>query len=358
MVKSRKAVRILKRSFCCAVLLACLTLLAPGFPSCAAESVPEAVSPTTGLPSGKPYRPVLVSVSNSWEARPPMHFAEADIVYEYIIWGPRYTRYLALYNDEHPPFVNSIRSIRKNALELREEWDCPLIFWTTSGHDGRKNVFDFVKELKAMPSMIIGVYRLSGANYGNIFFRIKNRNRFSPHDGSVETAIFVKSDWPIDPETNLPYEPRKPSLLFSDTPPAGGDPALHVKIPYHDDFLPEYTYNADKQVYERWYCGGKQFDGETGVRIVASNVIVQVADIWYYENQMQQPMIQAVGEGPIDAFIGGRHYKGTWRRETLKDSTRYYDESGAPLTLLPGKTFIQIVPPEVNPVYGAEPAAP
>lgn len=315
----------------------------------AAQDVFWPFSWTTGLPTDKPYRPVLVSISNNWDARPAMHLAEADIVYEYIVGGPRHTRYLALYNDEHPAFVCPIRSIRPNCFELREEWDCPMVFPTLTGSNAmqelRKRERDFYEKREMFVSYRLEFHKKSPSS--DIFYRSLEQSRKSPNDLCAEIKLFVAQHWPVNQKTNAPYNPRKPLLAFSDTPPEGGDPALHIRIPYHKDYLPEYTFNADKGVYERWYAGGKQFDGATGQRIVASNVIVQYATVWYYKGDLSSPMVGTLGEGRIDAFIGGVHVGGTWKRKALKDKTEFYDEKGAQLTLMPGKTFIQIVPLEL-----------
>lgn len=100
--------------------------------ACAEEEV-QSLSWTTGLPTGKPYRPVLVVVSNAPDARKVINFTDADVIYEAIIHGPGYTRYTAVYNDTPPKEVGSVRSARPYHAVLRDEWDCPFVFGSSYG---------------------------------------------------------------------------------------------------------------------------------------------------------------------------------------------------------------------------------
>ena len=68
-----------------------------------------------------------------------------DVVYETIIQGPGYTRYTAIYNDVHPEKVGSVRSARPYHALLRDEWDCPIVFGSSSGSDAY-DIYDYFKD--------------------------------------------------------------------------------------------------------------------------------------------------------------------------------------------------------------------
>ncbi|HIT69578.1 MAG TPA: DUF3048 domain-containing protein, partial [Candidatus Aphodomonas merdavium] len=87
------------------------------------NEVPEGKSPTTGLDWEGEYRPVVVQISNSAEARPHWNMSAADIVYESLLWGPGHTRYTLVFNDNHPDYVGAVRSARINHCQIRQEWD-------------------------------------------------------------------------------------------------------------------------------------------------------------------------------------------------------------------------------------------
>lgn len=328
---------------CCAVAL---TLAAPW--AVAAET---SLSPTTGLPTDKPYRPVLVQLSNAVAARPVLGLSEADIVYEAIIMTPGHTRYLALFNDEHPETVGAIRSTRRYFCELREAWGCPLVIWGTQFGNDEINVKEFLKHQNVPEGFVFDARGGAGRSSRN-FFRLSDR--MSSHNSAAALEKIVREEWPADEQGNA-YEPRVPELLFAQTPSRGDTPAVSIHIPYEEEsFYPHYTFNAEERVYERWYCGEEQYDGQTGRRVAAANVIVQYASLTLFANRRDSPIIKTTGSGPIDAFIDGTHIRGHWVRSDMEDQTTFLDENSEPLVLLPGKTFIQLVPMDFTVRYESE----
>lgn len=343
----------------------------------AANVVPEGKSPITGLDWTGIYRPVMVQISNSAEARPHWNLSEADIVYESILWGPGHTRYSAIYSDNHPDFVGAVRSARWHHCELREEWDCPFVFWGGQSNKGT-SIYDFFKDNGVLTS-----FRLDGTGRDGLG-QSRVNSRVSPHNAVWNIAKVANEIWPDDPDTGKPYEPRVHAMRFSSTPSYGSDTAVEISIVYDSqlkdgeeyaphyvydadsdtyeinsrftgrdkpEYAPSYTYNAATKLYERWYCGEKMIDGQSDKRIVAANVIVQYTPLYYYNNSPSRPVITTTGGGVMDAFIAGRHIRGTWVRSSLSDRTVFLDPSGEEITLLPGKTFIQILPNTMEYTY-------
>lgn len=312
-------------------------------------STAQAVSPTTGMryPTGRDdaYRPILAEFSNIEEARPQIALSLADIVYEYIYWGPGYTRYLALYNDYHPEMVGPIRSTKTSGMSLRNSWDCPIVYIGGEDSDAVTSVYRFIETHEIPGSMLFDGSRESGV-LDDIFSRITTREM--PNNAVVSLQKLVSDHWPMDAD-GTPYEPALPALRFADTPSKGDAAATEVIIPYDErDYLVRYTYDATDGQYKRWYNGEPQLDGLTGQRITADNVIVLHAELTYPTGAESQPLWGLTGTGKLDAFIGGTHISGTWQRSEEADAFEYFDANGSPLLLTPGKTFIQIVPLEMQ----------
>ena len=306
-------------------------------------------SPTTGLDWEGEYRPVLVQVSNAKEARPHWNFSEADIVYESIVWGPAHTRYTAVFSDNHPDLVGSVRSARVNHCEIRQEWDCPLVFWGGQQAEG-SSIYDFFKVNKVDKGFLFDGTRNNAASKA----LGRDSTRVSPHNAVANLAMAVETAWPKDDKGN-PYTPKSHAFKFSTTPTAGGDSAQEIYVVYDEkEYFPSYTFNKEERVYERWYCGEEQYDGKTNKRIVASNVIVQFCNTNYYQNAASRPIIEMLGGGVMDAFIDGRHIRGTWTRKGMNDRTVFQDMNGEEITLLPGKTFIQVIPTSSSFTYVRE----
>lgn len=293
------------------------------------------ISPTTGLASDAEYRPMMVQISNAKEARPHWNLSEADIVYEFVYWGPAHTRYTAIYNDNHPDYVGGVRSARVTQAELRQEWDCPFVFFGGQEMSGT-SIYDTFKINDVGKDFLI-----DGTRGGKGFFR--ETSRVSPHNAVANLAEMVAA-WPTN-EDGTPYESRVHPYTFSTSPTYGVDSAVEIYIPYEEkDYFPSYTFNSSTRMYERWYNGEEQFDGKSGKRIEAANVIVQFARLEFFLSTASRPVITMTGGGKIDAFIDGRHITGTWERNSVNDRTFFLDSSGEEIVMLPGKTFIQVIP--------------
>lgn len=340
------------------------------------------VSPTTGLPTDRPYRPVLVQISNSEEARPPWGLEEADIVYETLIWAPHLTRYLAVFNGQYPEVVGSLRGARVYAAEIRQEWDCPFLFWGGQATPGT-SIYDFFDLHQVDDSFLLDGVKSPNNPYAQSLLVDKARAqnlpyvqylkyekvRPHPHNAVANLKAIVAECWPKG-QDEKPYEPSPPLFTFSDTPTKGKEAAVAIVVDYgviqyseppeemHPSLLgcyrASYTYDPETRLYERWYGAEPQmsYDGKT--RVTAANVIVQYCIQEYFDGAPSRPVTQTTGSGPIDAFIDGTHIRGTWRRETLSDKTQFLDGNGNPLVLLPGKTFIQMVPPDMAITFTAE----
>ena len=87
-----------------------------------------------------------------------------------------------------------------------------------------------------------------------------------------------------------------------------------------------------------------------------SNVIIQRVGYEYTNNSKIMPVMQSVGKGNADIFIGGRYIPGYWVRESIESPTVFLDDKGNEIQLTPGKTFIAHFPPESLLTYSASAA--
>jgi len=54
--------------------------------------------------------------------------------------------------------------------------------------------------------------------------------------------------------------------------------------------------------------------------------------------------ITTVGSGEAYVFQNGTAIKGTWKKDSVAEQIRFYDESGSEIALAPGQTFVEAVP--------------
>ena len=335
------------------LLVYAVLLLLCGLRVAGAGEEAASLSRTTGLPTDKPYRPVMVVVSNAPNARKVINFVDVDVVYEAIIQGPGFTRYTAVYNDVHPEEVGSVRSARPYHAHMREEWDCPIVFGSSHGSDAY-DIYDYFKDTRLPQGFLhdrMGSYPFSTL--------IRSKEIESPHNLFVRMQALVADYWPVDPEhPEKQYEPRPAGLLFSQTPTMGESPATRVDIVYDRlNYYASYCYDEESGLYSRSYAGYPMIDRRTRAPVMASNIIVQRAEHSYVENVASRPAINLIGSGPADVFIEGTHIRGYWRRNSAQEPTEYYcseEEDAERILLKPGKTFIQLFPLTGEVYEGAE----
>ena len=56
------------------------------------------------------------------------------------------------------------------------------------------------------------------------------------------------------------------------------------------------------------------------------------------------PAIETTGSGQVSIFFRGRVRTGTWERSDITEPFSFFDESGDPMTVPPGKPWIMIFP--------------
>lgn len=326
----------------CVLLMACVVLLV--WPQASMAEEAAMISPTTGLETDTPYRPVLVSISFVKEARPSWNLSEADIVYESIFWGPVHTRLLALYNDNYPDKVGRVRGIRQYNAELQQAWDAAILHFGGQDSPGT-SIYDFFAQHLEEKGLSIDGVRQSTLTHG-IFLR--DQAYISPHNAYVDVNAAVGSRWPTDPETGEAYESRPPAMVFSDTPTLGSEEAHTIDLLYDEDvYHVTYQYKEGSGQYVRWQSGKPQLDGITGKRIACANVIVQCHDQYFAEHEPSRPVIHTTGAGPMTAYIEGTRVEGIWIRPRMEDPIQYYDLDGNVIEFARGKTFVQMVPPHM-----------
>ena len=81
-----------------------------------------ATSITTGLPTEKADKIMVVQMDNEPNARPQKGIASADIVYEIELYNGGYTRYTAVFNDQIPETIEAVSSTRMVNIDFYLEY--------------------------------------------------------------------------------------------------------------------------------------------------------------------------------------------------------------------------------------------
>lgn len=303
---------------------------------------PPPPSLTSGLPSGKAYLPICVMIENQPPARAQTAgLGQADIVYESLENGDAMTRFEAVFNDFLPTRVGCIRSCRTFYVDIASEYKSALCFFggpPSKVGNGSINA----KVNKALHDKLLA-FGVNGLNppWNRLYTRDKKYP--APHNVFIDlnkvAALFKGKPLPT-PVQHFQYDAN---AVYS------GDKANNIEIVYNKSMIDvRYVYDPQANVYKRSQEKDPKIpmiDANTGKQITVRNVIVQYAKESHLGNIGQTlNEFKLTGTGTADVFIAGKHFKATWKRLTLQDITKYFDQNGQEIKLLPGNTWVQVVP--------------
>jgi DUF3048 family protein len=326
------------------------------------KSPKPVICPLTGkeAPAGlDSERPALaIKVENSVAARPQAGLQEADVVYEELAEGG-ITRFMAVYHCGDATRAGPVRSARNVDPDILIEY-APALY----GYSGANPIV--LSKIQATK----GIIDLRYGSHAKAYQRVKGRP--APHDLFTSTqALRALSDVTGPPNTNWTFgplplpSPSSSSLMTSPpktakavkspsplpSPSAAASPSLPpAGSTAFFTFAAEerrYTYDPASMSYLR-FQGTKPHLAEDGSQIHVTNVVILKVQV--IEGAIRDaagnfsPEITVIGSGSAFVLRGGVFTSGTWKRSSLTDHTRLIDDSGKPITLLPGNTWIELLP--------------
>ena len=291
------------------------------------ETVPEGVSPLTGLPYEGDGKAIMVQIENTAAARPQSGITKADLIYEMEVEG-QITRLTAFFLSEYPTKVGPVRSARKQHMYLWKEWGYMYVFYGGSSRTGQ-NIYDIQRELG------ISAVRIDGMGTSAGFSRSSDRE--APHNAYTNLDYLIKNKYD--------FEPKPRTMYFDDSLEIVGERAHTVEFEYASNNRIRYVYDENSKLYKRFINGEPMKDKEDGNQVKVRNIIVQHMPHYHVTETVYTNMDQ-IGSGKAEYFTDGVKRTGTWTRESVEALTKYYDESGKEINFSPGVTFIQLVRPE------------
>lgn len=297
------------------------------------EQVPEEEpaakfkAPLTGLPSDEAItrRPLAVMINNAPAARPQSGLSSADIIMEVLAEGG-ITRYIAIFQSEGADeTVGPVRSIRPYLIELGESYDGVLIH-----AGGSPEAYSILQKQQKQHMDEI-------SNGGPYFWRSSDRK--APHN------LYTSSDKLREglQKKGYDHDSLSPVYLYNEEgSTAAGEEAAAFDVKYLlDSYRVTYEYDEVSGRYMRLVNGKADVDQDNGDQLGAANIIVAGAD---------HKVLDSVGRLSVDVdqggeamlFQKGKMIQGQWVRKS-GDIIRFI-YNGKEANLIPGKTFISIVP--------------
>lgn len=301
-------------------------------PSTTTSTAPAPTCPLTGTPApggAVPQRPALaVKVDNYPTARPQTGLTKADVVFEEPVEGG-ITRLVAVFQCQTTTLVGPVRSARNIDIGILGQLGAPLLV-----HVG--GIDPVISNIEASPIIDIEL--------GDITSAIK---RVSGRHAPYSTFTSTTTIWKLKPTDTTP----PPALFsYSSATPAGATPANSVSIPFSNYSMVVWKYSTTNHDYLRFY-GTTPSNLMNGSQISATNVVVQFVHVYYgpwVENTQGALEVQAnlytAASGTAIVLRNGVEVKGKWSRSSLSQPTQFTTTAGAPISLAPGTTWVELVP--------------
>jgi len=277
-------------------------------------------------------RPVAIKIDNAPAARPQVGLDQACVVYEHLTEGG-ITRFTAIYQTEETD-VGPVRSARRVDLQIVPQ------FQALFGHvGGAPAEMALIKQKRLLD---VDQFFHSDAYYFS-------RQRYAPHNVFTSVSAIRSKGEALGHGTEALLE----GFPFSETPPQEGTPATDIVIPYPSSSRGEFQYDSETGDYIRLTGGQLHTDAVAGHMVRTKNVIVQRVKSWvasYTEdaNGAASLDFDLLGEGKATVFRDGFSIDGVWKRSSVGDWTRFYDNDGLIIPLAPGTIWISLVSPEVQ----------
>ncbi|MEM9033760.1 MAG: DUF3048 domain-containing protein [Actinomycetota bacterium] len=294
------------------------------------------VLPLTGLP-GEADRPALaIKIDNHPQnARPQVGLNQADLVMEEVVEG-NITRFIVVFHSQDSDPVGPVRSARTQDVVLLAHLGTPL-FANSGGNAGTMSAVRSSEDLvnanvDAIPSA---------------FYR-EGRPRFAPHNLFSNTSDIYAGVG----EDGLS---GRPPQLFTylgadDELPASATAATGVDLAYGGINV-SYAWDESADGWARMQSGTPHVDGDD-VLVAPTNVVVMETEYGRSAADPGSPEARVTGTGRAWVFTQGTVQVGTWEREAPQDVATLTSDSGEPMVLTPGTTWIGLPRPGGATVVG------
>lgn len=293
--------------------------------------------PLTGQPLDEPFagRVVAFTINNIPAAMPHHGVSKADMIYEVTVEGGA-TRCLALFTDltDAGP-IGSVRSARTYFISLARCYNAVFV------HSGRseyaQKVFNtgVCDHVDADPAIFYRDQARQNAGYAY------EHTHFTNGQKALE-YLQGRFTMTVEPDTGY-------GLGFVDEQVLNGESAKTAQVNFGAGYVKttKFTYDETTNSYTAFQNGADYIDGNTKELLRFENVLVLHAVRTGVPGAPGGNVYhQLVGENKGYYVSGGQVVPIKWTRASDDDVFVYTLEDGTPLNLIPGKTYVGIIPME------------
>lgn len=274
---------------------------------------------------------VMIDNDNS-DARPHAGIEDAFLIYEAYVEGGA-TRMMALFKDVQTEKIGPVRSSRHYFLDYALENDAIYVHYGWSP-----------KAQADIPAL--GVNNINGVLDGGVVFWRDNtytrgyHNAFTSIEKITNFAKKTKDYRDTSEVSNFKKNTKDKDIE--------GDSVNKIVLPYAGFYNVSYEYDKTENYYKR-YINKNAHTTQKNNHISPTNIIIQKAVNYTISGDASgRQELNTVGTGEGFFITGGNVAKITWSKPDRKSKTTYKFENGEEISLNPGQTWIQIVPPSMK----------
>lgn len=279
-------------------------------------------------------RPLAVMVENHPDARPQAGLNKADMVFEAIVEGG-ITRFMAVFSSEDADKIGPIRSSRPFYVHWAAGFGA--LYAHAGGSQGALALIPTVKQIVDLPHS--GAYFQRDPKPGIASEHTLFSSTKQLYDYATEKKVSTDAD-------------VKAVKVDDDAALAKRNASATIGIDFSaPSYKVGWTYERESNKYKRSLAGSAHVDRVSGDQLTTSNVAILEIPHSFDPNTNQgkgEWSMPTEGSGKLQLFQNGTVIEGSWKKTDIGEMIQLLDGNGKVLPLVKGKTWFEIVPPDVT----------
>jgi hypothetical protein len=278
--------------------------------------------PLASQPAG--FFAVAIMIDNAYNIRPQVGLAKADIIYESLVEG-NITRLMAIFASQtNSDKVGPVRSARNYFMDWAEEYQG--IYMHVGGSPQALGV---IKNYNFTNIDQIGA--------GEIYFW-RDQKLSMPHNVFTSSANWLRVG-ELKNVASLSAEASQKIIWNFTEATSTAQLPVDFKINFSSVYNVEWRFNKTLNIYQRWQ-GDDRFFYDNGEQAQANNIIVQVVKSRFIDTERRAMDTQVGGQAFIFNSLGKQ--AGQWKY--VNGRTKFFDADNKELKLVPGQTWVEVIP--------------
>ncbi len=306
-------------------------------------------------------RPLLVMIENHEDARPQSGLSKADVVYEAVAEGG-ITRFMAVYYCEaqaQDVILGPVRSARTYYLDWASEYGGYPLYAHVGGANtpGPANALGQIETYgwggakgNDLNQFSIG-YPTFWRDYERLGRTVLTEHTMYSTTEKLWNVAKARGWTNLSPEGE-DWQAKFKEWQFTDKELALAERGEVKAIEFEfwknsPKYKVRWEYDKTNNLYLRVNGGQPHKDLNNDQQLTVKNVIIlflkESSANDGYENNLHL-LYGTIGEGKALFFQNGQVIKGIWKKSARLERTRFYDEKGKEIKLVPGKIWLEILP--------------